>query len=158
MTKENPEWNFDREVGRYYEENAPDFAGSVNIALVGKVSAGKSSLLNAIMQRERSEPLVKVGAVSGVTTKVSHYKLADDVNIFDSPGLNDIRKENSEATNAFLKSIDLGIFVVTGSADSSQKEIFDDLKRNAHHVLVALNKVDEWDDHEDVALEKVLEQ
>lgn len=158
MPKDDAEANFYDDVQQKYDENVPDFAGCLNVALVGKVSAGKSSLINAIMQRDRSDPIARVGAVSGVTTKVTRYELAHDVVIVDCPGLNDVRQENTDETNAFLRSIDLGIFVVTGSADSSQRQIFDDLKRNARHVIVALNKIDEWDDHEDAALESVQQQ
>jgi hypothetical protein len=76
----------------------------------------------------------------------------------DSPGLDDIRKENSQVTEEFLKHIDLGIFVVTGSADASQKENFLDLKRNAKSVIVVLNQIDVWDSLKPAAYEEVLAQ
>lgn len=141
-----------------YEERKPDFGKSINIAIVGKVSTGKSSLINAIMLRKRSEPLVDVGATSGVTTKVKAFKLDDNVLIVDSPGLDDIRKENSEETQKFLRNIDLGILVVTGSADSSQKKNYTELLSNAQKVFVVLNKIDEWDDLEESAFIEVVKQ
>jgi uncharacterized protein len=141
-----------------YEERRPKFSETINIAVVGKVSSGKSSLLNAIMLRDRSNPIVEVGATSGVTTKVRTFRLDDHVLIIDSPGLDDIRNENSDETNKLLKNIDLGILVVTGSADGSQKKNYDDLKTNANKVVVVLNKIDVWDDLDESALNDVLKQ
>ncbi|WP_421145612.1 GTPase [Aeromonas dhakensis] len=143
---------------KIYEEREPNFNESINIAFVGKVSTGKSSLINAVMLRDRGDPIVEVGATSGVTTEVKAFRLDDHVLIIDSPGLDDIRKENSEETRRFLSNIDLGIMVVTGSADSSQKRNYEDLRSNAKKVFVVLNKIDEWDDLDESALTDVIEQ
>lgn len=149
---------FDRQFKKAHEEKSPNYDDNVNVALVGKVSAGKSSLLNAIMGCDRSDPIAKVGASSGVTTTVTPYRLDEHVLIIDCPGLDDVRKENSDTTKAFLDSIDVGIFVVTGSSDASQKANYQDLKASAAHVLVVLNKADEWDDLEPSAFDEVVEQ
>ncbi|PTQ77876.1 small GTP-binding protein [Nitrosomonas oligotropha] len=150
--------DFDKFFNRAHEDKSPNFDEHINVAVVGKVSAGKSSLLNAILERGRSDPLAKVGAHSGVTTKITAYKLDKHVLIIDCPGLDDVRAENSEETKEFLDSIDLGLFVITGSADASQKSNYDDLKRNCKKVMVILNKIDEWDDLEESAYESVVSQ
>jgi tRNA U34 5-carboxymethylaminomethyl modifying GTPase MnmE/TrmE len=54
-----------------FGENMPNKNGCINIALVGKVSSGKSSLLNALLCRDRNDPLAEVRARSGVQQKVS---------------------------------------------------------------------------------------
>ncbi|WLI87838.1 GTPase [Massilia sp. R2A-15] len=149
---------FDDYFKKAYAEKAPKFDEHINIALVGKVSSGKSSVINAVLGRDRSEPLAQVGAQSGVTTKITPYRLDKDVLIIDCPGLDDVRAENSEETKKFLESIDLGLFVVTGSADASQKMNFDDLKKSVHKVIVILNKIDEWDDLEESEYRAVLKQ
>ena len=150
--------DFDRVFNQAYQDAVPDFDGSVNIALVGKVSAGKSSLLNALFERERDDPIAVVGSRSGVTTAIHPYQFEDKVLIIDCPGLSDVRRENSELTKKFLGSIDMGVFVVTGSADASQKDSYDELKAACKNTVVVLNKVDEWDDLEDRALDGVVEQ
>lgn len=139
-------------------DKSPDYHGKVNIALIGKVSSGKSSLLNALLDCDRDNAVAEVGAESGVTTELSAHRLGDDVLIVDCPGLDDVRNRNSEETRNFLQHIDIGIFVVTGSADSSQKANYDDLARHADKVFVVLNKVDEWDDLEPSACEDVVRQ
>ena len=149
---------FDRKFQEAFDKKSPKYDAHLNVALVGKVSAGKSSLLNAIFGCERSDPIASVGANSGVTTKVTPYEFDKQLLILDCPGLDDVRKENSKETEDFLSSIDLGIFVVTGSSDASQKANYDDLKQHAKHVIVVLNKIDEWDDLEESAYDEVVAQ
>ena len=158
MNIESEDKKFNAEFDRSYSEKNPDFKAHVNIALVGKVSSGKSSLLNAILKCERENPIAPVGAKSGVTTEVTPYKLDEKVLIVDCPGLDDVRKENSAVTKDFIDNIDLGLFVVTGSADASQKSNFDDLKNSTEHVLVVLNHIDAWDDLDESAYEEVEQQ
>lgn len=52
----------------------------------------------------------------------------------------------------------MGIFVVTGSADASQKKSYDELATTANRVMVVLNKIDEWDELDDSALLELIEQ
>jgi small GTP-binding protein len=149
---------FFRRVGEVYEEKQPDFSKSLTIAIIGKVSAGKSSLTNALLRRTRSTPVAEVGARSGVTKTLKVLRLDDRVIIVDSPGLDDIAAENSDATRAFLNRIDVGVLVVTGSADAGQRKHLDQLRLRCEHVFVVLNKVDEWDDLAQEALEGVINQ
>ncbi len=157
-TDDTEKQTFDRVFDHAYQEKVPNFDAHVNIVLVGKVSAGKSSLLNALFLCSREDPIAKVGPRSGVTTKIIPYKFEDDVLIIDCPGLDDLKAENSEETKAFLKAIDLGVFVVTGSADATQRANFDTLRANSKNCVVVLNKVDEWDDLEDSARLEVVDQ
>ena len=150
--------DFTATADKAHKDRMPRFDQSINITVVGKVSAGKSSLINAIMGCKRSDPIATVGARSGVTTTVTRYRLDEKVLIIDCPGLDDVRKENSAETERFLKSIDLGIFVVTDSADASQRSNYQDLKRSAKKSILVLNKVDRWDDHSPTALQSIIDQ
>jgi small GTP-binding protein len=152
------ESEFNQKIGETYDQNIRLLDTRLNIAVVGKVSAGKSSLINAIFQKDRSDPLAAVGSTSGVTTELNSYPLCDYVTVIDCPGLNDIRAENSKVTEDFLRSIDIGILVFSGSADASQKAVFDDLKEKCNYVFAVLNKIDEWDDLEESALQAVQKQ
>lgn len=115
-------WNessFFKDVKAQYEEKAPDFSKTLNIVVIGKVSSGKSSLINALLKRSRKKVLAEVGAESGVTTTLKVLRLDERVRLIDSPGLDDVRTENSDITKEFLKHIDVGILVVSGSSDAS---------------------------------------
>ncbi len=140
------------------EERVKDFGQTLNIAVIGRVSCGKSSVINALLRRDRETQLSEVGAISGVTTKLTVLRLDDQVRIVDSPGLDDIISDNSRVTRDFLRHVDVGIFVVTGSADASQRRYLSDLRRVCDAVFVVLNKVDDWDRHSPAALEKVIGQ
>ncbi len=150
---------FDRVEARFVEQ-APDLSQSLNIAIIGKVSSGKSSLINALLKLSRKNALeiAKVGAISGVTKDLTILKLDNKVYLIDSPGLDDVRAENSAVTKKFLKHIDVGIFVVTGSSDFSQKKSLDDLKQHCDSVFVVLNKTDEWDGLNPTVLDDVISQ
>ncbi len=130
----------------------------LNVVVVGKVSTGKSSLINALFGCTRGNPVATVGARSGVTTGFDVYDLTAQASIIDTPGLDDLKRENSEKTQGFLAHIHVGILVVTGSADASQQAVYQDLCKRAGRVFVVLNKVDAGDDLEDSALNEVMEQ
>ena len=141
-----------------YEEDIEHLKGTLNIAVIGKVSSGKSSLINALLMRSRYNPLAEVGVEAGVTTKLRVFRLDEHVRLVDSPGIDDIKKDNSEITKEFIGNIDLGILVVTDAANESQKLIYDNLRHECGMVFVALNKVDLYDCYAEGALARVISQ
>ncbi len=149
---------FTRELDAAIEERVSDFGQTLNIAVIGRVSCGKSSLINALLRRDREDKISDVGAVSGVTTRLTVLRLDDQVRIIDSPGLDDIVSDNSKVTQDFLRHVDVGIFVVTGSADASQRRYLADLRGVCDSVFVVLNKADDWDRHSQAARDKVTAQ
>ncbi|MEH1783378.1 MAG: GTPase [Nostoc sp.] len=158
VSDNSDEKEFWENVDTQFEEKVQDFSKTLNIAVIGKVSSGKSSLINALLKKSRKKAIADVGAEAGVTTKLKILRLDDRVRLIDSPGLDDVRSENSDITREFLKHIDVGIIVVTGAADASQKRYLDDLRGHCESVFVVLNKIDEWDKHSPLALEKVVTQ
>lgn len=136
------------------------FNQSLNIAVIGKVSSGKSSLINALLKlsRKQAQKIAKVGATSGITQNLTVLKLDEKVFLIDSPGLDDVRQENSRVTKQFLEHIDIGIFVITDSSDASQKKNLDDLRQYCDSVFVVLNKIDQWDDLKSDVLQDIIEQ
>jgi small GTP-binding protein len=141
-----------------YEEDTSHLNGTLNIVVIGKVSSGKSSLINALLMRSRLNPIARVGVEAGVTTNLKIIKLDENVRLIDSPGIDDIKRENSDVTRDFLANIDVGILVITGAANESQKDIFEDLKHRCSEVFVVLNKIDIYDEYTKDALNKVVNQ
>ena len=152
------EVRFFEEATAAYDEEASHLKETLNIAVIGKVSSGKSSLINALLMRSRFNPIAEVGVEAGVTTNLKIIKLDDKVRLIDSPGIDDIKRENSDLTRDFLANIDVGILVVTGVANESQKSVFDDLRGRCSKVFIALNKIDTYDEYTDDALNKVVNQ
>lgn len=149
---------FEKESQAKLDDIEANLKEKVTVAIIGKVSAGKSSLLNALFNREQKDPLATVGAVAGVTTKVKEFSLRNKVIILDSPGLDDIIKENSAATQqALINGIDVGILVVSDAVDSAQKQHYLALKEQCKKVFVVLNKIDMYD-RQKSSIPKVVQQ
>lgn len=149
----------EKKVQEYLAQIEQSFDKTVKIAVIGRVSTGKSSLINALFNVKKGETQrVQVGAVSGVTTEIKEIKWSDNVTIIDSPGLSDVIRENSQETRNILNDIDVGILVVAGSVDDSQKAHYDELKQYAGKVFVVVNKIDMFDDLTPDGLEEVVEQ
>lgn len=152
------EEEFDLLVNREASLSEANLQEQVHIAVIGKVSCGKSSFLNAFFNKKKGEKLIfEVGATSGITTIAKTYKINDDIFVSDLPGLNDNNQENSQVTINHLKDVDIGILIVTGSSDTSQKANYDLLKKKCELVYVVLNKIDEYQ-RKPKALEDVTKQ
>ncbi len=152
------EFQFFKKVEYRVVEKFKNLSESLNIAVIGEVSAGKSSLINALLKRDRSNAIFKVGAESGVTSEIQGVELTDKVNIVDTPGFNDVNPENSQISKQFLARMDVGILVISGSSDSNQKQHLDELKQLCDSVFIVLNKIDEYDKLAPQALENVINQ
>jgi small GTP-binding protein len=141
-----------------FEEEIQDQKDTLNIIVIGRVSSGKSSLINALLGKIRKNSLFKVRAESGVTQAVQCLRLNDRVRLIDSPGLDDVRADHSSITRKFLERVDVGILVVDGSSDARQKQHLDDLRRQCAHTFVVFNKIDEYDKWQPAVLERVINQ
>ncbi len=150
--------DFDKKVNDMFKKDVPDFNKNVLICFLGNVSAGKSSLINALFERDRETVIAEVGATSGVTKSVKHFQLDENVLVLDSPGLEDIEKENSNETENIIDKIDVAIFVATGSVDMAQKRHFHEIGSKVKHTIFVLNKIDEFDDLETQAFNDVIHQ
>jgi len=100
----------------------------LNIAIVGEVKSGKSSLLNALLGEEISEVDVLeatssvIEVVYGENRDVSKFKditrisldidYLKKINIVDTPGLKSITQNNEDKTIDYVKYTDLILFVI----------------------------------------------
>lgn len=135
------EEKLDEKLNEMFKDLKDQLDATLNILVIGKVSAGKSSFLNAFLDCKIDEPFFTAGAKSGVTTKVVFKKISDNIQIADTPGLSDIIDANSQETIKMLDDgIDIGILILEGSADADQKKHYNDLKEKAGKVFVVLNK------------------
>lgn len=155
LNEQETQSRFDERVA----EVAPNFAQKLTIVVVGKVSSGKSSLLNALLQCPKEEPIFRTDALAGVTVKPQQFHFDEHVLLVDLPGLRDNNPENARVTEDFLaKKPDVGIFVVTGAADSSQREDYEKLRSSCGKVFFVLNKIDEWERHGEAKRNAIIAQ
>lgn len=119
--------------------------GHLHLAVFGRVSVGKSALLNALLR----QPAFEVGVLHGTTTHASLLKWqeadAGGVHVFDTPGINELSGEQREklAYDVAARS-DLVLFVVDGDMTSIEVEALRVLASTQRPLLLALNKADRF--------------
>ncbi|NNC77755.1 MAG: DUF697 domain-containing protein [Woeseiaceae bacterium] len=117
--------------------------GHIHLSVFGRVSTGKSSLLNALV----GKPVFAVSPLHG-ETKFSamepwNEEEAGGVFLIDTPGLDEAGGEDRELmAREVTQRSDLVIFVVDGDITDTELDALRTLLAQGRPVIVALNKVD----------------
>lgn len=114
-------------------------------ALVGDVNAGKSSTMNQIM----GEEVAAVGAQPGETKQIKKYIYKEKIVFVDTPGLDDVNKENSTETLNYYKEADVVLFFLNAAGtvlSEGEKRSLQEVKKTNKEILLVLNKIDAADD------------
>ena len=117
--------------------------GHLHIAAFGRVSTGKSSLLNALI----GEQQFTVSPLHGETKKASMQEWSEveaaGVFLIDTPGLDEAGGEDRELlAKEVANRSDLVIFVLDGDITDSELQSLQTLLGQGRPVVVALNKSD----------------
>lgn len=117
--------------------------GHLHIAVFGRVSTGKSSLLNALVGAEK----FAVSPLHGETRKASMEPWkeveAGGVFLIDTPGLDEAGGEQRESlAREVAHRSDLVIFVVDSDITESENRALNMVVTHGRPVIVALNKSD----------------
>ena len=117
--------------------------GHLHIAAFGRVSTGKSSLLNALI----GEKKFTVSPLHGETRKSAMEPWSEidagGVCLIDTPGLDEAGGEDRESlAKEVANRSDLVIFVLDGDVTESEKQALTTLLEQGRPVIVALNKSD----------------
>ncbi len=130
----------------------------LHIAVFGRVSVGKSALLNALAGRE----LFDTGVLHGTTTAADRREwdsiAADDATLgpmllIDTPGIDELDGETRERiAREVAQRADLVLFVVDGDLTAVEHQALLQVAAPGRPVLLALNKADRYTDAEREAL------
>lgn len=117
--------------------------GHLHIAVFGRVSTGKSSLLNALIGEQK----FAVSPLHGETKQSSMQAWSEieaaGVYLIDTPGLDEAGGEDREAmAREVARRSDLVIFVIDGDITESELDALRTLLAQGRPVVVALNKSD----------------
>ena len=134
---------------------------TIRITTFGLVSCGKSSLINALLEKE----VVATGPLHGVTQSLTilHWKpLADwgiDIELIDTPGLDEVAGE-TRATMArqIAQKSDLILFVVAGDITRTEYEALRQLRSTRKPLILVFNKVDLYPDRDRQKIYRQLQQ
>lgn len=119
--------------------------GQLHIAVFGRVSVGKSALLNALLGEERF-------SVSPLHGETRHSDMAAwreieaaGVYLIDTPGINEVSGEERERmAQEVAGRADLVLFVVDGDLTASEFNAIESLVTSNRPILLALNKADRY--------------
>jgi len=119
--------------------------GELHIAVFGRVSVGKSALLNALT----GKALFAVSVLHGTTQKRASALLqefaVDGVHVIDTPGINEIDGEARERlAREVAARADLVLFVVDGDLTANEHESLAQLAESGRPMLLVLNKQDRY--------------
>jgi GTP-binding protein Era len=117
--------------------------GHLHIAAFGRVSTGKSSLLNALIGEERFAVSPLHGETKFSSMEAWSEVEAAGVYLIDTPGLDEAGGESrEEMAREVANRADLVIFVVDGDITDSERRALRTLLAQGRPVVVALNKSD----------------
>jgi GTP-binding protein Era len=119
--------------------------GHIHIAVLGRVSVGKSSVLNALIGAQR----FSTSALHGETKKneMAHWDEQESGSLFltDTPGINEIDGEARERmAHEVSQRSDLVLFVIDGDMTDSEYNALQGLAREHRPLLLVLNKCDRY--------------
>ena len=119
-------------------------SGTVEIAVYGEVSSGKSSLLNTLLGEKR----FKEGAAAGVTTTKEKAQWAigtDDYKVVfvDTPGICEVDgQERAKIAEDAVRFADFVMFIIDEDIKAHEFEAIKSLHELHKPVLVIFNKID----------------
>lgn len=119
--------------------------GHIHIAVFGRVSVGKSALLNALLGEVR----FSTSPLHGETTRAAHAPWqeydAGGVFLIDTPGINEVAGEIRERLAHDVASrSDLVMFVVDGDITETELKALQQVKGVAQRLVLVLNKTDRY--------------
>jgi len=149
------------------KNNQADSLEPLRVAVVGQVSVGKSSLINAITDKMLAEVSI-VPSTSSTTVHECKVENVDAIKFVDLVGLNG-NEEVEKATLEEMTKSDLILWVLKANQsarklDSQLKMLFDEfykkdenLKRKKPSILALLNQVDKLDAQKESIVKDALE-
>ena len=131
--------------------------GHIHIAVFGRVSVGKSALINALLGEHR----FATSPLHGETRQVQSGRWDEyrdgNVYLIDTPGINEVAGETREQlAREVAARADLVLFVVDGDLTHIELLALRELARLGRPLLLVLNKIDRYSSAERAQLEDAL--
>lgn len=133
--------------------------GHIHIAVFGRVSVGKSSLLNALLGKDAFSVSVLHGETK--TTDFHAWEEYSDGGLYliDTPGINEINGEDRERmAHEVARRADLVLFVIDSDITDVEFRALKIVAASHRPTLLVVNKADRYTDLEKQQLRRVLEE
>ncbi len=119
--------------------------GHLHIAVFGRVSVGKSSLLNALLGQNRFSTSPLHGETKRPDMAAWRDYDAGGIYFIDTPGINEIDGETREKmAHEVATRVDLVLFVVDGDLTETELQALRTLVNYRRPILLVLNKIDRY--------------
>ena len=123
----------------------------LQISVYGRVGVGKSSLLNALIEKQ----IFSTDILNGNTKEPKSYtwdkrfKSLNKVKLTDLPGIDELKNINKEKNNFnYVVDTDLILFVIDSDINRIDLNSIKELLRHKKPILLVLNRCDQWDTKE----------
>lgn len=127
--------------------------GHIHIAVFGKVSVGKSALVNALLGEERFSTSPLHGETRTVQSGQWDEFRDGNVYLIDTPGINEIDGESREhLAKEVAGRADLVLFVVDGDLTQIERDALGTLSGQRRPLVLVLNKIDRYNATEQAQL------
>ena len=151
--------NVDEAQAELKELAARQEQGSISLCFFGEISAGKSSLIKALVP----EANVVVDVVGGSTDDVRHYRwrnqASTEIVLTDVPGIGGVDGELSDVASEEAKRAHIVLFVCDSDLTRPEVRAIEALLAFDKPLILVLNKADRFSNEEQASLmEKLLER
>tara|TARA_Y100001968_G_scaffold41618_1_gene31710 strand:+ start:760 stop:2085 length:1326 start_codon:yes stop_codon:yes gene_type:complete len=124
----------------------------LQISVYGRVGVGKSSLLNALIEKQ----VFPTDIINGNTKTIKSYKWCrkfkslNKVELIDSPGIDEINNIDKEEIyfHHYLLDTDLILFVIDSDITRIDLDSIEQLLRHNKPIILVLNRCDQWNQKE----------
>ncbi len=131
--------------------------GHVHIAVFGRVSVGKSSVLNALLGKEVFSTSILHGETKTVGMKAWEEYQDGGLFLLDTPGINEIEgEEREQMAHDVASRADLLLFVVDSDLTDVEMEALKIIAEDKRPILLVVNKADQYSEDEQLQLRKII--
>lgn len=133
--------------------------GHIHIAVFGRVSVGKSSLLNALIGKEAFSVSVLHGETR--TSNMQNWEEYEDGGLFliDTPGINEVDGEDRECmAHEVAERSDLVLFVIDSDLTDVEFRALQMVVSGHRPTLLVVNKADRYTEQEQRQLRSILRE
>ncbi|MBF0264245.1 MAG: GTP-binding protein [Gammaproteobacteria bacterium] len=125
----------------------------IHIAVLGRVSVGKSSLLNALIDNKQQTEVFSVSPLHGETKVAAYHDWHEYKNghviLIDTPGINEVDgQEREKLAFDVVSRADVILFVVDGDITHTEYQVLKRISSGVQPVILVLNKADRYNDKE----------
>ena len=133
--------------------------GHVHIAVFGRVSVGKSSVLNALLNKEVFSTSILHGETRTVGIQAWEEYQDGGVYLLDTPGINEIDgEEREQMAHEVANRADLLLFVVDSDLTDVEMEALKLISEDKRPIILVVNKADQYSEKEQLQLRKIIRE